>query len=114
MLRIAGELADGTVTAFTGPKAVETHIVPRINGAARSGWPAGRGCVGVGVAVTDDAAAAGAAARDFRYGTLPAYRRMLDIEVPQAQQTSPLLATKPRSSGRCVGWPPRAPPTCSL
>jgi F420-dependent oxidoreductase-like protein len=83
MLRIAGELADGTVTAFTGPKAVETHIVPRINGAAAAaGRPRPRICVGVGVAVTDDAAAARElAARDFQiYGTLPAYRRMLDIE----------------------------------
>src|SRR4030042_2784620 len=34
MLRIAGELADGTVTWMAGPKTLETHGVLRINAAA--------------------------------------------------------------------------------
>ena len=34
MLDLAGELTDGTVTAWTGPKAVERQIVPRITKAA--------------------------------------------------------------------------------
>ena len=83
MLRVAGELADGSVTWMVGPKTLETHIVPRITHAAGSaGRPAPRVCVGVPIAATDDPDAAGreAASRFKRYGSLPSYRRMLDIE----------------------------------
>ncbi len=83
MLRIAGELTDGTVTWMTGPKTIETHIVPRISAAAaNAGRPAPRIGVALPVAVTDDAAAAREkAAQEFQmYGFLPNYRRMLDIE----------------------------------
>ena len=83
MLRIAGELADGTVAAFTGPKTIETHIVPRITAAAaEAGRPSPRICVGLPVVVTDDPAAARErGAREAHiYGLLPAYRRMLDME----------------------------------
>ncbi|GIT69475.1 MAG: hypothetical protein Ct9H300mP27_05790 [Chloroflexota bacterium] len=31
MLRVAGELADGTITWMAGISAIEEHIVPRIN-----------------------------------------------------------------------------------
>ena len=37
MLRIAGEIADGTILAWAGPKTIATHYVPKINAAARSG-----------------------------------------------------------------------------
>jgi 5,10-methylenetetrahydromethanopterin reductase len=83
MLRIAGELADGTLTWMTGPKTVETHIVPRINAAAdAAGRPKPRVCVSLPVAVTEDVAEARQrAARAFQiYGHLPNYRRMLDRE----------------------------------
>ncbi len=83
MLRIAGELADGTVTWMTGPKTIETHIVPRISAAAEAaGRPAPRIGVSLPVAVTDEVEAARErAAQDFQmYGALPNYRRMLDIE----------------------------------
>ncbi|MDE3094976.1 MAG: TIGR03564 family F420-dependent LLM class oxidoreductase [Chloroflexota bacterium] len=83
MLRIAAELADGTVTWMAGVKTVETHVVPRINAAAEAaGRARPRVCVGLPVAVTDDAAAARAkAAKTYQiYGQLPNYRRMLDIE----------------------------------
>ena len=83
MLRIAGELAEGTVTWMAGRKTLEEHIVPRISSAAESaGRPKPRVCVGVPIAVTDDPAAARRqAAKNFsRYGELPSYRRMLDIE----------------------------------
>ena len=59
MLRIAGELSDGTITWMTGPKTVETHIVPRISAAAGAGGrPSPRVCVALPIAVTaelDDA-----------------------------------------------------------
>ena len=83
MLRMAGELTDGTITWMVGPKALETHIVPRITKAAEgAGKPRPRVVVGLPVAVTDDAAGAREkAARSFQiYGTLPNYQRVLGIE----------------------------------
>lgn len=86
MLRVAGELADGTVTWMAGAKTIESHIVPRINAAASAaGRPSPRVCVSLPVAVTDDAAGARErAAQEFQvYGHLPSYRRMLDKEGAQ-------------------------------
>ena len=83
MLRLAGEMADGTITWMAGPKTLETHIVPRITKAAKqAGRPDPRVVVGLPVAVTDDPAGARErAARSFQiYGTLPNYQRMLNIE----------------------------------
>ena len=83
MLRIAGELADGTITWMTGLKTIETHTAPRIaKAAAGAGRPAPRVCVALAVAVTDDPAAARRqAAQLFTvYGQLANYKRMLDRE----------------------------------
>ena len=83
MLRLAGEMADGTVTWMAGLKTIGSHIVPRIQDAAQAaGRPAPRVVVGLPVAVTDDPSGAREmAARTFeRYGQLTNYRRMLDIE----------------------------------
>ncbi len=83
MLRIAGELSEGTITWMVGPKTLESHIGPRINAAAEAvGRPKPRICAGFPIAVTDDPVAARQqAAENFvRYGQLPSYRRMLDIE----------------------------------
>jgi F420-dependent oxidoreductase-like protein len=83
MLRIAGTLADGTVTWMTGRKTLETHVVPSITSAASAaGRPAPRIVAGLPVCVTDDPAAAREAAARFFvvYGGLPNYRRMLDRE----------------------------------
>ncbi len=83
MLRIAGELADGTITWMAGPKTIETHIAPRINAAAEeTGRPAPRIGVALPIAVTEDVAAAKEQANQVfqMYGALPNYRRMLDIE----------------------------------
>jgi F420-dependent oxidoreductase-like protein len=83
MLRTAGEMTDGTITWMTGPKTIETHVVPRLTRAAKdAGRPAPRVCVGLPIAVTDDAAGARErASQMFQvYGTLPNYKRMLDKE----------------------------------
>jgi 5,10-methylenetetrahydromethanopterin reductase len=83
MLRIAGELTDGTITWMTGVKTVETHIVPRITRAAsEAGRPQPRVCVALPVAVTDDPAGAKErAATQFQmYGQLPNYQRVLARE----------------------------------
>jgi 5,10-methylenetetrahydromethanopterin reductase len=80
MLRMAGELTDGTVTWMAGIKAIETHIVPKINKAAKeAGRPPPRVCVGLPIAVTNDPAAARevAAAAFQIYGQLPNYQRVL-------------------------------------
>lgn len=83
MLRLAGEMADGTVTWMAGVRTIDSHITPRIQAAAQAaGRPQPRVVVGLPVAVTDDASGARQrAARTYeRYGQLPNYKRMLDIE----------------------------------
>ncbi len=83
MLRIAGQQAEGTVTWMVGPTTLRTHVVPRISAAASdAGRPAPRVCVGLPIAVTDDPVGARLQAAEHfgRYGLLPSYRRMLDIE----------------------------------
>ena len=83
MLRVAGELADGTITWMAGISAIEKHIAPRINKAAReAGRNIPRICVGLPICVTDDPDAAfeEAATKFQRYGTLVNYRRILNVE----------------------------------
>jgi F420-dependent oxidoreductase-like protein len=97
MLRIAGELADGTITWMTGPKTIESHIVPRINSAAEAaGRPSPRVGVALPVVVTDDAARGRErAAQEFQvYGQLPNYRRMLDIEGAQGPEDVALVGNE--------------------
>ena len=83
MLKIAGTMTDGTVTWMTGPKTLETHVVPGITAAAKqAGRPAPMVVCDLPVCVTDDAAAAREAAAKYfaMYGGLENYRRMLDKE----------------------------------
>jgi alkanesulfonate monooxygenase SsuD/methylene tetrahydromethanopterin reductase-like flavin-dependent oxidoreductase (luciferase family) len=83
MLRLAGELADGTVTTWTGPATLADRVVPALTrAAATAGRPAPRVVANLPVCVTADEAAA----RRFvaeRYGAaadMPSYRAMLDAE----------------------------------
>lgn len=83
MLELAGKYADGTVTWVTGPKTLESHIIPAINASAQAaGKAAPRIVCGLPIAVTDDVAGAkekiGKALK--MYGMLPSYRAMLDRE----------------------------------
>jgi F420-dependent oxidoreductase-like protein len=83
MLKMAGTMADGTITWMVGAKTLESHIVPRINAAAQeAGRPQPRVVCALPVAVWDNPdEAREKAARSFAvYGTLPNYKRMLDIE----------------------------------
>src|SRR4051795_7229637 len=83
MLRLAGEVADGTILWMTGPKTVETHVAPRVNkAAADAGKPAPQIVAALPIAVTNDVdAARQTAATTFEiYGGLPSYRAMLDRE----------------------------------
>jgi F420-dependent oxidoreductase-like protein len=79
LLRVAGSLADGTITWMANARAVGEHVVPRLQ--AAGGGRALRVVVGLPVAVHDDVAEARAeaAAQFAMYGTLPNYRRILDI-----------------------------------
>jgi F420-dependent oxidoreductase-like protein len=82
LLRVAGALADGTILWMANARAIETHVMPRIQAAAAAaGRPAPRVVAGLPVAVHDDAEEARAAAVEqyALYGTLPNYRRILDI-----------------------------------
>lgn len=83
MLKLAGKLADGTVTWMTGPVTIGELTAPTITSAAASaGRPAPQIIAAVPVCVTNDVAAARErAARDYViYGQLPSYRSMLDRE----------------------------------
>ncbi len=83
MLRLAGQMADGTVTWMTGTRTIAEHVAPKINAAASAaGRPAPRVAVCLPIAVTEDVAAGRElCARVFQmYGQLPNYKRMLDKE----------------------------------
>ena len=85
MLALAGRRTAGTLTWMCGPKTLSEHIGPALRGAAVE---AGRSAdavtvvAGLPISVTDDVdgARAQAAEKFALYGTLPAYRAMLDRE----------------------------------
>jgi F420-dependent oxidoreductase-like protein len=82
LLRVAGQHTDGTILWMGNEQAIETHVAPRLHEAASAaGRPAPRIVAGLPVAVHDDVAEARAtAAQVFAgYGTLPNYRRLLDL-----------------------------------
>jgi alkanesulfonate monooxygenase SsuD/methylene tetrahydromethanopterin reductase-like flavin-dependent oxidoreductase (luciferase family) len=81
LLRVAGALADGTLTWMAAPKVIGERIAPSITAAAEAaGRPRPRVGVGLPVAVTGDVEGARerAAATYAIYGTLPSYKRLLD------------------------------------
>jgi F420-dependent oxidoreductase-like protein len=80
MLRVAGEVADGTITWMANREALESHVVPRIRAAAAAaGRAEPRIVVGLPVAVHDDVdEARNDAAKQYGfYGELPNYARIL-------------------------------------
>ena len=83
MLKIAGELTDGTIPWMVGPATMEGHIARIINGAAQAaGRPAPRVVGGFPIVLTNNRAhAREKLARRLRtYGGVPSYRAMLDRE----------------------------------
>jgi F420-dependent oxidoreductase-like protein len=82
LLRVAGEMADGTVLWMAPPRAIETHVVPKITAAARAaGRPAPRIVAGLPVAVHDDEAEgrAAATATSGMYAGMANYQRILEV-----------------------------------
>jgi 5,10-methylenetetrahydromethanopterin reductase len=81
MVQVAGELADGIVTALAGPRSLGEHIIPRLHAAA-DGRPAPRVVAALPVALCPDAGQARDAADEIfsRYAGLDNYRRQLERE----------------------------------
>lgn len=83
MLKITGELADGTTTWMVGPKTMSSYIIPSINKAAQAAGRATPTIVGgLPIVLTNkpDEARAAIAQQLTIYGQLPSYRAMLDRE----------------------------------
>jgi 5,10-methylenetetrahydromethanopterin reductase len=84
MLKLAGRVADGTVTWMTGISTIESHIAPVIRAAAKkAGRPAApRIAVSLPISVTADIdAACERINEEFAiYPNLPSYKAMLDKE----------------------------------
>lgn len=83
MLKLTGELADGTNTWMVGPRTLENHIVKTIAAAAQAaGRPAPQIVGGFPIVVTRNVAEARARIEQGLaiYGQLPSYRAMLDRE----------------------------------
>jgi len=83
MLKLAGELADGTNTWMVGPKTMEEHIIKRIRASTvAAGRPDPLIVGGFPIILTNkpDEAKAKIAQQLTIYGQLPSYRAMLDRE----------------------------------
>lgn len=83
MLKLAGELADGTNTWMVGPNTMENHIIANLTKAASAaGRPAPRVVGGFPMALTTNVEAAKEKINEelVIYGQLPSYRAMLDKE----------------------------------
>lgn len=97
MLQLAGELADGTVTWMTGPKALGEHVVPTITkAAADAGRPAPRVVAGLLVCVTGtaDDVHARIAEQFALAGQVPEYRATLDREGVAGPQDVAVVGTE--------------------
>jgi F420-dependent oxidoreductase-like protein len=87
MLKLAGTVADGTITWMTGIGTIAGHIAPTITAAAEAaGRPAPRVVVSLPISVTKDVDAAKARidAALAIYPNLPSYKAMLDMEGAQS------------------------------
>jgi len=83
MLELCGELCDGTLTWMSGPKHVESNIVPVLRKASEAaGRDMPRVVCSLPLCVTSDVDSAKTfAAKAFEiYGVLPVYRACLDAE----------------------------------
>lgn len=82
LLRVAGEVADGTLLWMAPMRAVGEHVVPRVTAAAAdAGRPGPRVVAGLPVAVHDDEQEARSAvqAGSVAYAGMPSYQRIMDI-----------------------------------
>ncbi len=84
MLKVAGTMADGTVTYLTGLHTLGAHIIPRIQSAAATEGQASPQIVASGLPIAlvkdRDAALAAISEKWAGYADLPSYRAMFDKE----------------------------------
>ena len=83
MLRVAGELSDGTSMFWCGPSYIERTAVPAITKAAdAAGRPAPRIVAGIPLSVTSDEEAARASCAKVWevYGRIYSYRKVIEAE----------------------------------
>jgi 5,10-methylenetetrahydromethanopterin reductase len=83
MLKLAGTVADGTITWMTGTATIGDHIAPRINAAAEAaGRSRPRVAVSLPISVTNDVEVAKDRINEAFsiYPNLPSYKAMLDKE----------------------------------
>ncbi len=100
MLKLAGTVADGTVTWMTGTATIESHIAPTIRAAAQAaGRPEPRVGVSLPVSVTSDVEAARSASTTPRPSTppCPPTRPCWTRRAPRARGTSRSSGTRSRS-----------------
>ncbi|MEZ5281222.1 MAG: LLM class F420-dependent oxidoreductase [Acidimicrobiales bacterium] len=103
MLKLTGQMADGTITWMVGPRTLAELTVPTICEAAQAaGRSAPRIVAGVPICVTEQPdAARERAARDYAdYGQLPSYRAMLDHEGLGGPQDLALIGTADEVASR--------------
>jgi hypothetical protein len=103
MLRLAGELTDGTITYWANERAIAEHVVPRITEAASgAGRAVPRVVAGIPVAVVADPdAARERAARSFAaYEAIPTYERILGRSGGVAPADVAIIGTEPEVEAR--------------
>jgi alkanesulfonate monooxygenase SsuD/methylene tetrahydromethanopterin reductase-like flavin-dependent oxidoreductase (luciferase family) len=103
MLRLAGRLADGTITGATGPRGLAEHVVPIITKAAADAGRAPPRIVAAVVAcITDDPDAAHRriAATSKPYATMPSFKAMLEREGVSSQVDIGLVGNETSARAR--------------
>ena len=101
MLRLAGRLTEGTITAAAGPRALAEHVVPSIReAAADAGRPPPRVVAALVVCITDDPETARRriAATSKPYASFPVFKAMLEREGVESQVDIGIVGDE--SSGR--------------
>lgn len=97
MLKLAGELTDGTVLWMTGVRTIGSHISPTVReAAANAGRPEPRIVCSLPVTVTTDVAGARERVNTQLaiYGTLPSYAKMMEREGAAEPADVGLLGSK--------------------
>jgi len=97
MLELAGRLAHGTITSWTGPNTLRDHVIPTIrNAAADAGNPPPRVASIFQVCVTDDVERARAQVHEWFvfHGKAPSYEAMLEREGVESASDVAIVGTE--------------------
>ncbi|WP_245645456.1 TIGR03564 family F420-dependent LLM class oxidoreductase [Pseudonocardia acaciae] len=115
MLRLAGELADGTVTVWATPETIGEHVVPAITKAARAaGRPAPRVVASLlaGVTARPEELRGELAARLGAAGEQPSYRALLDRQGTPGVADTIAVGDEDAVAGVVRRYAEAAPPSC--